>query len=51
MSGGMKFLSDQEKIWLKMQHKKERDRRVCGRIKAALLFDKGRRSQQIAEAL
>jgi transposase len=34
-----------------MQHKKERDRRVCDRIKAVLLFDKGWTPQQIAEAL
>ena len=47
----MQFLSDQEKVLLKKQHKKERDKRICDRIKAVLLSDKGWSPQQIAEAL
>jgi transposase len=47
----MQFLSDQEKVQLKIQHKKERDKRICDRIKAVLLYDKGWSPQQIAEAL
>jgi transposase len=47
----MNFLNDRERAKLKMQHKKERDKRICDRIKAVLLADKGFTSQQIAEAL
>ena len=45
------FLTETEKEQLKAQHKKERDKRVCDRIKAVLLYDKGWSYQQIAEAL
>jgi len=45
------FLSENQKIQLKAQHKKERDKRVCDRIKAVLLYDKGWSYQHIAEAL
>ena len=45
------FLSETEKAQLKAQHKKERDKRVCDRIKAVLLYDKGWNYQQIADAL
>ena len=47
----MIFLSDQEKMQLRIQHKRERDGRVRDRIKAVLLYDKGWTFQQIAEAL
>lgn len=47
----MNFLSDEERANLKWQHKRERDRRICDRIKAVLLYDKGWSSKQIAEAL
>ena len=43
----MNFLSDQERVRLKAQHKEERDRRICYRIKAVLLYDKGWSYQQI----
>jgi len=45
------FLTDQERTALRNQHKKERDKRVCDRIKAVLLRDKGWTWMQIAEAL
>ncbi len=47
----MKFLTDQQCAELRVQHKRERDRRVCDRIKAVLLFDKGWTYEQIADAL
>src|SRR5215207_8291656 len=47
----MKFLTDQQRAELRAQHKLERDRRICDRIKAVLLFDKGWTYEQIAEAL
>jgi hypothetical protein len=37
----MLFLTDQERTQLKMQHKRERDKRICDRIKAVLLSDEG----------
>lgn len=45
------FLTDQERATLRKQHKKERDKRICDRIKAVLLRDKGWTWMQIAEAL
>lgn len=45
------FLSDDERGHLISQHKKERDKRTCDRIKAILLYDKGWTLMQIAEAL
>jgi transposase len=45
------FLTDNERFSLQKQHKKERDKRVCDRIKAVLLRDKGWTWMQIAEAL
>jgi len=45
------FLTDDERNILKAQHKRERDKRVCDRIKAVLLYDKGWTLMQIAEAL
>ena len=45
------FLSDDEHNRLILEHKKERDKRVCDRIKAILLYDKGWTLMQIAEAL
>ena len=47
----MIFLSDQERTQLRTQHKRERDRRICDRIKAVLLYDKGWSVAAIAEAL
>lgn len=47
----MKFLTDQQRSQLRAEHKLERDRRICDRIKAVLLFDKGWTYEQIAEAL
>jgi transposase len=47
----MKFLSIQEEIQLRTQHKHERDGRIRDRIKAVLLYDKGWTIEQIAEAL
>lgn len=47
----MGFLREQEKIQLKVQHKKERDGRVRDRIKAILLFDDGWTPQEIAKVL
>lgn len=44
-------LSDVERAQLRAQHKKERDKRICDRIKAVLLFDKGWSIASIAEAL
>jgi len=45
------FLSKEEKERLRSQHKKERDKRICDRIKAVLLYDKGWTFMQISEAL
>jgi transposase len=47
----MIFLNDAERAQLRAQHKKERDKRVCDRIKAVLLYDKGWAVAAIAEAL
>jgi transposase len=47
----MQKLSKTEREDLKAQHKKERDKRICDRIKAVLLFDEGWSYQQIAHAL
>ena len=45
------FLTEEERTSLQKQHKKERDKRVCDRIKAVFLRDKGWIWVQIAEAL
>jgi DNA-binding NarL/FixJ family response regulator len=47
----MQNLSKTEREDLKARHKKERDKRICDRIKAVLLFDEGWSYQQIAHAL
>jgi transposase len=47
----MMFLNDHERDQLKSLHKKERDKRICDRIKAVLLYDKGWTIPAIAEAL
>lgn len=47
----MNFLTDEEKADLKALHRKERDKRVCDRIKAVLLYDKGWTFLEIADAL
>lgn len=46
-----KFLTNEERVQLKAQHKKERDGRVRDRIKAILLYDEGWTLMQIANAL
>ena len=45
------FLTEEEREYLRAQHKRERDKRVCDRIKAVLLYDKGWTLMQIAEVL
>jgi len=45
------FLTEAERDQLRSQHKKERDKRVCDRIKAVLLYDKGWTLMQIADTL
>jgi transposase len=45
------FLSPEKRNKLKLQHKHERDKRVCDRIKAVLLADEGWTFQQIAKVL
>jgi len=45
------FLTNEERSALRAQHKLERDKRVCDRIKAVLLYDKGWTISKIAEAL
>lgn len=47
----MKFLTEDERAQLKAQHKKERDKRICDRIKAVLLYDDGWPINAIARAL
>ena len=47
----MIFLNDAERIQLIAQHRRERDKRICDRIKAVLLFDKGWSIAEIAAAL
>jgi hypothetical protein len=47
----MIFLSHDERAQLRAQHRRERDKRVCDRIKAVLLYDKGWPVDAIAEAL
>lgn len=47
----MNFLNEHEREQLKAQHRKERDKRICDRIKAVLLHDKGWAVSSIAEAL
>lgn len=45
------FLSQTERETLQAQHKKERDKRICDRIKAILLCDEGWTIPQIAHIL
>jgi len=45
------FLSEQKRSELKIQHKKERDKRRCDRIKAVLLYDEGWGYRDIAHVL
>lgn len=47
----MNFLNDDERVQLIAQHKRERDKRICDRIKAVLLYDKDWSVGKIAEAL
>ena len=44
-------LLKEERERLKIQHKQERDKRVCDRIKAVLLRDEGWTHEQIAHVL
>ena len=46
-----KFLSNEERNALKNQHRSERDKRICDRIKAILLFDEGWSYDEIARVL
>jgi transposase len=43
-----RYLTSQERDNLKIQHRQERDKRVCDRIKAVLLADDGWDYKQIA---
>jgi transposase len=45
------FLLPEERESLKAQHKKDRDKRICDRIKAVLLFDEGWSYREIAHVL
>ena len=45
------LLSKTERNFLLSEHKKERDSRVSDRIKAVLLFNKGKHINEIAEFL
>ena len=45
------YLDQTERQRLLEQHKRERDKRICDRIKAVLLYDQGWSLQRIAEAL
>jgi transposase len=47
----MGFLTEEEKAQLRARHKKERDRRICDRIKAVLLYDDGWSIKEIAKVL
>ena len=47
----MKYLSRKERDKLRAQHKLERDRRICDRIKAVLLHDEGWSYEEIAKVL
>lgn len=47
----MAFLTNEQRVLLKAQHKHERDKRICDRIKAVILYDKGWSISAIAEAL
>ena len=47
----MIFLTEREREQLRLQHKRERDKRICDRIKAILLYDEGWTPQQIAKVL
>ncbi len=47
----MNFLTDETRVQLRAQHKRERDGRIRDRIKAVLLYDKGWSIPAIAEAL
>ena len=47
----MAFLDESERADLKAQHKLERDKKICDRIKAVLLYDKGWSYVEIAETL
>ena len=45
------ILTETERNFLKAQHRQERDKRICYRINAILLYDDGWSISQIAEAL
>ena len=46
-----KFLTEEERIRLKAEHRRERDRRICDRIRAVILADDGWTHPIIAKAL
>lgn len=45
------ILSSEERDRLRFQHKLERDKRICDRIKAVLLFDEGWTYLEIASVI
>lgn len=47
----MNFLTELDREQLKRQHKQERDKRICDRIKAILLSDEGWSAEDIARVL
>ena len=46
-----KKLTELEKSNLKNAHKQERDRRICDRIKAVLMYDDGYSTEEIGRVL
>ena len=47
----MKFLTGTERAQLRLQHKRERDSRICDRIKSVILFNDRWTPDNIAKAL
>lgn len=47
----MKKLTQQQRDELKSRHRKERDKRVCDRIKAVLAYDRGLSYREVSEIL
>ena len=43
-------LTEKERLDLISRHKSERDKRICDRIKAVLMYDKGYNLREIAES-
>ena len=51
METSISFLSPEEIVDLRKQHRQERDKRVCDRIKAVLAYNNGHSYERIAEML